>query len=556
MTAPQRAGGVSAWASHDLPGGPRPVNPAAGLVSLSFIGAALHRRIRLVTGIAAAGLVFGAALFVLAPPPARAATSLIITHDLSQNPVDAMQTDVALAQTRAVAAAVVRKLALPESVSRFLASYTVAATTDRIMTITLSAKTSAAAVRQATALAATFLTFRAAQLRQQQGLVVGSLKQQLRGAQSQVAADQSAVSDARAHPGKQLSTARQKLATDKRAEQELADSVADYPGRTASQVEGSYVYDVAAPVPASRLRVRAQYLGSGLLLGLVLGTGGVAVAALASDRLRRRDDIARALGEPVRLSVGRVRLPAGRLSRSRVVAAGNTPEIQQIAAHLRRVVADGAAAGRAPAVAVVPADDPAPAALAVVTSALSLARQGRRVLVADLSAGARAARLLGVTGRGVRAVSIGYAGLLVVAPDGTCPAGPLGAQPPGRRSLADADLEPAAVADAWGQSDVMICLATLDPGLGGDHLLTWAAEAVVMITAGQCPASRIHATAEMIRLPGLPITSAVLTGADRIDDSVGATPAAGRRPAAVRPLPVPAVPAASAAAGRGVQVTR
>ena len=64
-----------------------------------------------------------------------------------------MQTDVALVQTRAVAGSVVNQLKLPESVPKFLGSYTVAATTDQVMTITLSAKTSAEAVLRAGALA-------------------------------------------------------------------------------------------------------------------------------------------------------------------------------------------------------------------------------------------------------------------------------------------------------------------------------------------------------------------------------------------------------------------
>ena len=43
----------------------------------------------------------------------------------------------------------------------------------------------------------------------------------------------------------------------------------------------------------------------GLIAGLVLGLGIVVIRALLSDRLYRRDDVARALGAPVKLSVGR-----------------------------------------------------------------------------------------------------------------------------------------------------------------------------------------------------------------------------------------------------------
>jgi capsular polysaccharide biosynthesis protein len=276
-------------------------------VSLSFIGAAIHRRVPVWVSAAVAGLVFGAALFVLAPPAYQASTSLILTHDVSQNPTDAMQTDVALAQTRAVAGAVVRQLGLKESVSKFLSSYTVAATTDRIMTITLSAPASDDAVSQANALAAAFLRFRASRLTEQQGLVIQSLKQEVSAAQQQVAADNTALSQAKALPPSKdqrnaVSDAQTKLATDTKTAVGLKDSVTDYPTTTEQEIQGSYAYDRAALLPRSRLRVPLQYAFGGLLLGLVVGLGIVIVGALASDRLRRRDDIARALGAPVRLS--------------------------------------------------------------------------------------------------------------------------------------------------------------------------------------------------------------------------------------------------------------
>jgi capsular polysaccharide biosynthesis protein len=154
VTASQTGGaGGPVWASHDLPDGPRAVNAAAGLVSLSFVGAALHRRVRLWVAIAVAGLLLGAALFVLAPPPYQASTTLILKAGPTENPADAMQTDVALVQTQAVAKKAEKQLGLAESVAKFMGSYTVAATTDQIMTITLSAKTSAEAVTRANALA-------------------------------------------------------------------------------------------------------------------------------------------------------------------------------------------------------------------------------------------------------------------------------------------------------------------------------------------------------------------------------------------------------------------
>ena len=72
-------------------------------------------------------------------------------------------------------------------------------------------------------------------------------------------------------------------------------------------MKGSVVLDAAAPLPHSRLKKLILDAALGLVVGLVLGVGIVVVRALVSDRLRRRDDVAQALGAPVTLSVGAVR---------------------------------------------------------------------------------------------------------------------------------------------------------------------------------------------------------------------------------------------------------
>jgi len=44
-----------------------------------------------------------------------------------------------------------------------------------------------------------------------------------------------------------------------------------------------------------------------------------------------------------------------------------------------------------------------------------------------------------------------------------------------------------------------------------------------VMTAGRSSSTRIHAVGEMIRLAGTPLISAVLVGADKTDESLGAT---------------------------------
>jgi hypothetical protein len=90
-----------------------------------------------------------------------------------------------------------------------------------------------------------------------------------------------------------------------------------------------------------------------------------------------------------------------------------------------------------------------------------------------------------------------------------------------------------AVAAVYASADLLLSLVTLDPAAGADHLPTWADSAVVAVTAGASSGTRIHAVGEMIRLAGTPLVSAVLTGADQADKSLGAipTPAYQRGPA-------------------------
>ncbi len=84
---------------------------------------------------------------------------------------------------------------------------------------------------------------------------------------------------------------------------------------------------------------------------------------------------------------------------------------------------------------------------------------------------------------------------------------------------------PAQAGDALVASDVsadlLLTLATLDPAIGGDHLGTWGTNAVVVVSAGQSSAERVHGVGEMIRLAGMRLDSVVLIGADKNDESIG-----------------------------------
>ena len=256
-------------------------------------------------------------------------------------------------------------------------------------------------------------------------------------------------------------------------------------------------------------------------MGLALGLGIVVVRALVSDRLRRRDDIAYALDAPVKLSVGTLRarrwLPTwpGR-------AAKRDLDMRRVIAHLRSAVPRST---QGPAgLAIVAVDNAPVVARAVAALATSYASQGDQVVTADLSSGAHMAHLLGVKSPGAHAVSHNGANFTIAVPDRD-DAAPVGPLPPVTSPAGPAQAGDALVA-SYASADLLLTLVTLDPALGGDHLATWATNAVVVVSAGQSSAERIHGVGEMIRLAGTRLDSVVLIGADKSDESLGLT----RRP--------------------------
>ena len=51
-----------------------------------------------------------------------------------------------------------------------------------------------------------------------------------------------------------------------------------------------------------------------------------------------------------------------------------------------------------------------------------------------------------------------------------------------------------------------------------EHLPTWGFDAVVIVTAGQSTATKIHSVSEMTRPAGTDISGAILVGADKSDE--------------------------------------
>ncbi len=496
----------------------QPADIATGLVGLGFIGAAIKRGTRLWCILAIVGLIGGLGYYLKAPPQAKASTSVLLTYGPTESPASAVFDNQTIAESHTVAELAMKMLGDTGPVGAFAASYVVGVVTDRILVIEASAPSGTQAVARANAIAKAFLQYRASQ-------ELAVQKEQVAVLDNEAAADRDAVANLQgkvaALTTQGASSAKLKQAQGQLLQEEsnlstvqtLAASTAS--GDATLQANaGSVVLDPAALQPQSKTKKLAEFAAYGLIGGLVIGMAIAAIGAVISDRLRRRDDVARALGAPVRLSVGPVRLK-GRLPRTtRGLDAAGDVEVKRIVTHLRGVMP---MRERKIALAVIGVGDLNIAALSVVALAMSFAQDGRRVVLADICEGAPAAALLGVKGPGVRQASAGAAQVVLAVPDSVdiAPLGPVGRGDGQRSEFTDQ------VIAACGSADLLLTLASLDPGLGADHLPSWASSAVAVVTAGTASWTRLHAVGEMVRLSGTSLAGAVLVGADKSDESLG-----------------------------------
>jgi capsular polysaccharide biosynthesis protein len=488
-----------------------------GLVSLAFITAALKRRAWLWCLIAVLGLLVGAGLNFKYPPAYHASASVLLVDNPNQDPATQINNDQAIAQSEAVAALVVSQLGLRQTVSSFQAASTVAIVSDNVLLFNVGAPSANDAVQRVTALVTDFLKFRGQYEQAQQQQQLSLLDQQFSQAQKSLSLINTQIAQM---PGGTSSRAQQVQLTNLETQRGVEDQIEQYVTNTkaatqtatSAMITGSRMLGPALPIPKSHLKAKILYVGGGLIIGLAAGMAIVIITALVSSRLRRRDDVAQAFGAPVRLSVGALRsnrrpgLPR-RAERGR--------NIRWVVTYLRGAVT-GRSRGPAGLV-VVAVDNVRDGALAVLSLAASYAHDGRQVVVADLAGGALA-DLLGAKGPGIHPVTASGARMIAVVPDrdDVTPTGPL----PARAQHAPAS---EALVAACGSADLLFTLATLDPAFGGDHLATWATDAVAIVTAGRSSAVRIHAVGEMIRLAGTRLDSVVLIGADKSDESLGVT---------------------------------
>jgi hypothetical protein len=489
--------------------------PMPTLVSLHFIRTALRRRWLACVLAAVLGLVAAGTFMLVFPLPHQAKASLVLTHDADVDSSRAMATNVSLLQTRTMARRATERLGLTVEPDDFLKSVTVESEGSELMILTLSAPTDAEAVRRLEGLTSTYLEFRAEQLSLQSRMLVGGMQQRIKELQVDVADVSRRIEQLSAagtsNPSILSDMISQRAYLVSRIEA-LQQSVEDATLRNSAVVSSSRVLDPPAAELGLTKRTVALGLASGLIGGAALGCGMVLFVAITSDRLRRRSDIANALGVTVPVSVGRIAAlrkgwlwlpPLRDLDRRR------SDERQRLA----QSIEDELLAHPSAPLAVAGLDNTDELGFAVAAAAGGLAARDYSTTIIDL------------TKRGSR-------GLMNIPPAHDRSNAPTVLRPRGLPPLARGASDLLAVGQ-WdeGQStpqpqlgDVSLVLADLDAAVGADHLTAWADRVILVVTAGRSSVEKVRTVGEMVRAAGLDLRFAALLRTERMDESSGLGP--------------------------------
>jgi capsular polysaccharide biosynthesis protein len=502
----------------DLAGSSQPA-----LVSLNFLLAALRRRWRFWAAFAAAGLLLGLAYVVLVPPTSVGTVTVVLTHDSSTDPEQAMATELSILRTRSVAEDVIDDLGLDLTPEDLQDSVVVGQASTKVLVIDVPGEDDADAVARADAFAESYLAFRAEQVDAQTNGLLEGHEARLEELQSEVdlvtrqydaLVDSDAAGQDRAG---ELLARRSQLDTEINAVQQ---AIQDTTLQNSAVISGSRILDPAKIVPRSELKRQVLAGGSALLVGGAMGVGLVLSMALTSTRLRRREEVALALGVPVRFSVGELR----RRWSSHLPGRGSerAKDLEVLVRGIDSAIAPRKRASRKsrPArLSLATVDDIEATGLVICALAAQFTHRGLSVFLVDLSeSGGLETRLSKALDRDHRPTDPSTAPV-VFRPEGvpSFARGPVGSP----HSLASDLPSDDPLRPAWDSADVVLTLAEINPAVGVDHLKSWADQVVLLVTAGRSSAERVRTTAGLLRASGLKLPFAVLVGADRTDESLG-----------------------------------
>jgi capsular polysaccharide biosynthesis protein len=488
------------WRIEDPEPNPTPPGVVQGSwVSLHYLRSSLHRRWRLVAATATAGLMLALAAMFLVLASVTASATVLLAHDPSQDPLSAISTDDSLLHTRTVSGNVVSELGLPMTADDFQGTFTSARVSTQLLVIDLQAPTKREAVERLDALCAQFLAFRNEALQAQADGVADAdntqiehLRQQIEELTSQY---NTALADGRSDDAQTIFAQRAGL-QDQISSLQLTSQSATLQAQALATA--SHVVDPAAPVPAGGMRALALGMMSGIILGGGLGVGVVFVHALISNSLRRREEVATALGRPVRFSAGAVRgrLPWSHRRRRRNLGIFATGLLSALPEDRRK----GERLG------VLGVGDLRSAAIIVVAAAHEIQAAGERVFLVDLTERGWLSRVrhdeLTLYRPEDRAHVSGGSIALVSSAEATVP------ESDPRRHLLE-------------EADVILVLGEVELGVGTGHLSTWTDRVVMLVASGKATAELLRSISRMLTRGGPALEFAMLVGADRTDESLG-----------------------------------
>lgn len=489
-------------------------------ISLAPLRAELRRRWRLVAALSALGGFMGLALSVYLGGGSTATTTLFLARDGSQEPSSAMQTDIGLLTTRAVAVKVIDEQGLDVSATDLLGSISLSTPSTQLLTISVQADDPEAAVELTQNVADAFLDFRAELLTDQLEAANQGMEDQAdqlavrldqvtaeigRLAGSAVPEDQTRVNE--------LISERSGLTTEI---SRLREGIQAEEVQVAAVIDSSKVVDPATVQPGGSLRLAVFSSASGFVGGGALGVAIVLAYGVLSDRPRRRSAVSAAIGSPVILSVDEV---VGRRS-------SGTVACEQAAARLVDLIRVHRTPARSMRLALLSVASSAQTVAVAADLVRGLVRDGTEVTVVDLTeAGglAKALRTDAVTverwidqARNRRAIDVAPS---VVRPDRvpTLAKRPASLDEPWGLAVAER-----AASSPAGQ--VMLVVAEATPAVGADHIASWADNAVLVLRAGAASHDRLANSATVVRTAGISLLGAILTNTDRVDDSLGDPP--------------------------------
>ena len=271
----------------------------APLLDLHQLVAGIRWRRRTWVSVGLLGLLAGALLAVLVPPPPTAVARLLIVHENDQESVSEslMETDLAVLETTQIAAAALERINADERPEDFLESYAGEGLTGNILELTVSGSSDRDAVLRAQALAEAFI----ADHIQRTEAVANAEAQALIDRRAQAEDELAKVDDSIAATTAGGSAADLDALYARRAELtaqigELGQRAQEAGTGAPRVAAGTQIVDPPRAITDSLLVTGAMYAAVGLVLGLGAGLALAAVASVVQDRPVLRRDIAAHLG--------------------------------------------------------------------------------------------------------------------------------------------------------------------------------------------------------------------------------------------------------------------